>query len=56
MWSLIVVEHRPLIFTRLWSYTTANVVDSPPAVANAMVYVPSKDGKIYAFGLQKGRE
>jgi outer membrane protein assembly factor BamB len=36
---------------KLWSYTTGGAVDSPPAVANGMVYVGSDDGKVYAFGL-----
>ena len=35
----------------LWKYTTANNVESSPAVANGVVYVGSGDGNLYAFHL-----
>ena len=41
---------------KLWSYTTGAGVWPSPAVANGKVYVGSVDGKVYAFGLKKGRE
>jgi serine/threonine-protein kinase len=37
---------------KLWSYTTANSVESSPAVANGVVYVSSEDNNVYAFGLK----
>ena len=38
-----------------WRYGTFRRVKSSPAVANGVVYVGSDDGKVYAFGLKKGR-
>jgi hypothetical protein len=35
----------------VWSYTTANSVESSPAVAGGVVYVGSDDDKVYAFGV-----
>jgi outer membrane protein assembly factor BamB len=40
----------------LWSYATGGHVNSSPAVANGVVYVGSADGRVYAFGLKKGRK
>ena len=41
---------------KLWSYATGTDVVSSPAVANGVVYMGSKDGKVYAFGLKQGQE
>jgi outer membrane protein assembly factor BamB len=35
----------------VWSRTTGGWVESPPAVANGVVYAGSDDGKVYAFGV-----
>lgn len=37
--------------TLLWSSTTAQQVDSSPAVADGMVYITSIDGVLHAYGL-----
>ena len=34
-----------------WTATTGNGIDSSPAVANGVVYVGSKDGKLYAYAV-----
>lgn len=34
-----------------WTATTGSSVDSSPAVANGVVYVGSRDGKLYAYRL-----
>jgi PQQ-like domain len=41
---------------KLWGYKTGRWVSSSPAVVNGVVYVGSDDGKVYAFGLKRGRE
>ena len=38
---------------KLWSFITAGIGDSTPAVANGKVYVSSPGG-VYAFGLGGG--
>ena len=38
----------------LWNYTTGGSLASSPAVAGGVVYVGSKDGKVYAFGSSSG--
>ncbi len=35
----------------LWNYTTGNVINASPTVADGMLYISSDDGKLYAFGL-----
>ena len=37
---------------RLWSYKTASLVSTSPAVSNEAVYVGSADYNLYAFGLK----
>jgi outer membrane protein assembly factor BamB len=36
----------------LWGHPIGYLVRSSPAVANGVVYVGSRDGKVYAFGLK----
>src|ERR1700691_3556891 len=37
-----------------WSYATANMVSSSPAVADGVVYVGSNDGNVYALDAKTG--
>ena len=39
---------------KLWSYTTGELVDSSPAVANGVVYVGSYDHNVYALNASTG--
>jgi len=38
----------------LWSFQTGNLISTSPVVANGMLYVASRDGNLYAFGLPSG--
>jgi len=38
----------------LWTYTTGSYVESPPSVANGVVYVGSEDGNTYALNASTG--
>ena len=40
----------------LWNYTTSGSVESPPAVANGVVYVGSTDNNTYALNATTGTE
>ncbi|MCW4009297.1 MAG: InlB B-repeat-containing protein, partial [Candidatus Bathyarchaeota archaeon] len=44
----------PLTNQTLWNYTTGNAVLSSPAVADGVVYVGSKDNKVYALNASSG--
>jgi hypothetical protein len=37
----------------VWSYATGSYISSSPAVANGLLYVGSRDGKLYAFGISR---
>jgi outer membrane protein assembly factor BamB len=39
---------------KLWNFTTGNVIESSPAVANGVVYVGSSDGNMYALSAATG--
>jgi hypothetical protein len=36
----------------IWQYATGNEIEPSPAVAGTVVYITSRDGKVYAFGTQ----
>jgi len=38
--------------SQLWKFPTMDIVDSSPCIASNMLFVASRDGLLYAFGLQ----
>jgi outer membrane protein assembly factor BamB len=37
---------------QLWKFPTMNIIDSSPCISSNMLFVGSRDGLLYAFGLQ----
>jgi outer membrane protein assembly factor BamB len=38
--------------SQLWKFPTMDIVDSSPCIASNMLFIGSRDGLLYAFGLQ----
>ena len=38
---------------QLWKFPTMNIVDSSPCIASNMLFIGSRDGLLYVFGLQR---
>ena len=38
--------------SQLWKFPTMDIVDSSPCIASNMLFIASRDGLLYAFGLQ----
>jgi outer membrane protein assembly factor BamB len=43
-------------YGQIWKAATGGFIESPPVVANGVVYAGSDDGNLYALGLPRGQE
>lgn len=54
--NVLYYAYQNTVYGGSWQYTTGGLIESSPVVVNAMVYVTSDDGTLYAFGLPRHDE